>query len=139
MPRTHANISALSARVFRPGSGTDSDDLLRLALERWDAIDARAGFAIDHRAVCAFLAEDDQVADLLGRIARRPRDETRGPGRNWSCSACCGRGRTHAAPKRCGRPAVSWRTRLSTERTLLADVLPAGPPAVDVDDERLAR
>ena len=68
VPRTHANISALSARVFRPGSGADSDDLLRLALERWDAIDARAGFAIDHRAVCAFLAEDDQVVDMLTRI-----------------------------------------------------------------------
>ena len=57
VPRTHATMSALSARLFRPGSTLESDDLLRLALERWDDLDARAGFAIDHRAVCAFLAE----------------------------------------------------------------------------------
>jgi hypothetical protein len=135
VPRTHANISALSARVFRPGSGADSDDLLRLALERWDAIDARAGFAIDHRAVCAFLAEDDEVADLLTRIVspaegRDPRARaqlvllsllwTRGYARRPET--------LRAANRFVAKPAL-------TERTLLADVLPAGPLAVDVDDE----
>lgn len=135
VPRTHANISALSARVFRPGSGTDSDDLLRLALERWDAIDARAGFAIDHRAVCAFLAQDDQVLDMLKRIASPA--EGRDPRARaqlvllsllWT--------RAYARRPETLRTANRFEANPAlTERTLLADVLPAGPPAVDVDDE----
>ena len=135
VPRTHANISALSARVFRPGSGTDSDDLLRLALERWDAIDARAGFAIDHRAVCAFLAQDDQVLDMLNRIVSPA--EGRDPHARaqlvllsllWT-RAYARRPETLRTFNRFAEnPAL-------TERTLLTDVLPAGPPAVDVDDE----
>jgi hypothetical protein len=135
IPRTHANISALSARVFRPGSGTDSDDLLRLALDRWDAIDARAGFAIDHRAVCAFLAKDDQVLETLKRIA--PPSESRDPQSRaqlvllsllWT-RAYARRPETLQAVNRfVANPAL-------TERTLLRDVLPASPPAVDVDSE----
>ena len=58
--------------------------------------------------------------DLLGRIAARPRDETCAPGRNWCCSACCGRGRTHAARRRCGRPSRFVANPALTERTLLA-------------------
>ena len=135
VPRTHANISALSARVFRPGSGTDSDDLLRLALERWDAIDARAGFAIDHRAVCAFLAEDDQVADMLKRIVspaegRDPRARTQLVLLSllWARAYARRPETLRTANRFAANPAL-------TERTLLSDVLPGGPPAVDVDGE----
>jgi hypothetical protein len=135
VPRTHANISALSARVFRPGSGTDSDDLLRLALERWDAIDARAGFAIDHRAVCAFLAEDDEVADLLTRIispaaGRDPRARAQLVLLSllWTRAYVRRPETLRTANRFVANPAL-------TERTLLADVLPAGPPAVDIDDD----
>lgn len=135
VPRTHATISALSARVFRPGSRSDSDDLLRLALERWDAIDARAGFAIDHRAVCAFLAQDDQVLDMLKRIAspaggRDPQARAQLVLLSllWT-RACARRPETlRTANRFVANPVL-------TERTLLTDVLPADPPAVDVDDE----
>jgi DEAD/DEAH box helicase/Helicase conserved C-terminal domain len=135
VPRTHANISALSARVFRPGSGTDSDDLLRLTLARWDAIDARARFALDHRAVCAFLAEDDEVADLITRIVSPA--EGRDPRARaqlvllsllWT-RAYARRPETLRATNR------FVANQALTERTLLSDVLPAGPPSVDVDDE----
>jgi hypothetical protein len=135
VPRTHANISALSARVFRPGSGTDSDGLLRLALQRWDAIDARAGFAIDHRAVCAFLAQDDQVLDILKRIASPA--EGRDPQARaqlvllsllWT--------RAYARRPETLRTANRFEANPAlTERSLLTDVLPADPLAVDVDDE----
>ena len=139
VPRTHANISALSARVFRPGSGTDSDDLLRLALERWDAIDDRAGFAIDHRTVCAFLAEDDQVADMLGRIAAAA--EGRDPRARaqlvllsllWTRAYARRPETLRAASRFVANPAL-------TERTLLADVLPDGPPGGRRRRRRLAR
>lgn len=134
VPRTHANIAALSTRMFRPGSGVESDDLLRLALERWDDIDARAGFAIDHRAVCAFLAKDNQVLDRLERIAS---------------PANGGDSQTRAQlvllsllwTRACARRPETLRTTnrfilkpTATERTLLRDVLPGRPVAIDVDN-----
>jgi DEAD/DEAH box helicase/Helicase conserved C-terminal domain len=134
VPRTHANISALATRIFRPGSGAESDDLLRLAMERWDDIDACAGFAIDHRAVCAFLAKDDQVLDRLKRIAA-PANEGAPQTRAqlvllsllWT-RACARRPETLRATNRfIPNPAA-------TERTLLRDVLPGLPAAVDVDN-----
>jgi hypothetical protein len=135
VPPTHATISALSARVFRPGSSTDSDDLLRLALERWDAIDARAGFAIDHRAVCAFLAQDDQVLDMLNRIAS-PAEGREPQARAQLVLLSLLWTRAYVRRPETLRTANRFEADPPlTERTLLTDVLPAGPPAVDVDDE----
>ena len=134
--RTHANTSALSTRIFRPGSSPESDDMLRLALERWDQIDARAGFAIDHRAVCAFLARDNQLLDRLKRIAAPANGEdpqTRAQlvllSLLWT-RACARRPEALRATNRFvpNPPA--------TERTLLRDVLPSRPAAVDVDTEQ---
>jgi len=133
--RTHANLSALSTRLFRPGSGPESDALLRLLLKRWDEIDELAGFAIGHRAVCAFLARDGQVLEQLKRIAS--------PATGDSPQA-----RAHSVllsllwTRACARRPESLRTsnRFAsdpplTERTLLKEVLPAQPPAIDVDVE----
>ncbi len=131
--RTQANLAALSTRVFRPGSSPDSDDLLRLVLERWDDIDARASFAIDHRAVCAFLARDEQVLGRLERIAALP--DGKDPHTRaqlvllslvWT-RACARRPETLRASNRfvASPPA--------TERTLLRDVLPDRPATIDVD------
>jgi hypothetical protein len=131
--RTHANRSALSTRIYRPGSGLESDELLRLLLERWDEMDARAGFAIDHRAVCAFLAKDKTVLDRLGRIATPARGgdtETRAQsvllGLLWT-RACARRSESLRASNRFVSDAPA------TERTLLKQVLPSLPAAVDVD------
>ncbi|MER5325498.1 protein DpdJ [Streptosporangium roseum] len=133
VPQTHANLTALSTRIFRPGSGTESDDLLRLALARWDDIDARAGFAINHRAICAFLAKDDQVLDRLGRIAS-PANEADPQIRAqlvllsllWT-RACARRPETLRATNR------FIPNPIATERTLVREVLPSPPMAVDVD------
>ncbi|MBW4717521.1 protein DpdJ [Saccharothrix obliqua] len=135
VPRTHANLSALSTRVFRPGSGPDSDQLLRLLLRRWDEIDAQAGFAVDHRAVCAFLAADTEVLDVLERVAN-PSEHA-----DWAIRAqsvllsllwtraCARRPETLRASNRyVSDPPL-------TERTLLRDVLPERPQRVDVDGD----
>jgi hypothetical protein len=135
IPRTHANISALSTRIFRPGSGVDSDDLLRLALERWDDIDVRAGFATDHRAICAFLAKDDQVLDRLKSVASPATSEdpqTRAQlvllSLLWT-RACAQRPESLRATNRfVVNPSA-------TERTLLKDVLPSRPSPIDIDGE----
>ncbi|MFI6603536.1 protein DpdJ [Nonomuraea sp. NPDC050536] len=135
VPQTHANLTALSTRIFRPGSGAESDNLLRLALDRWDDIDMRAGFAIDHRAICAFLAQDDQLLDRLRRIAtptNQAAPETRAQtvllSLLWT-RACARRPETLRATNR------FMSNPIATERTLLRDVLPSRPMGVDIDDE----
>jgi hypothetical protein len=133
--RTHANMSALSARLFRPGSTSESDELLRLALERWDELDARAGFAIDHRAVCAFLAKEDEVLERLRRIAAPAGDDDLRSRAQlvllsllWT-RACARRPETLRAYNRFASNSAP------TERTLLRDVLPGRPAPVDTDAE----
>lgn len=133
--RTHVNLSALSMRIFRPGSGPESDDLLRMVLEQWDNIDAQAGFAIDHRAVCAFLAKDGQVLDRLERIATPAGGndtQTRAQlvllSLLWT-RACARRPETLRASNRFASDPPA------TERTLLRDVLPNRPATVDVEAE----
>ncbi|MGW0805535.1 protein DpdJ [Nonomuraea sp. NPDC002799] len=136
IPQTHANLTALSTRIFRPGSGAESDELLRLALGRWDDIDVRAGFAIDHRAICAFLARDDQVLDMLRRVASSTNEadsQTRAQvvllSLLWT-RACARRNETLRATNR------FMQNPLATERTLLKDVLPSRPAGIDVDGEK---
>jgi hypothetical protein len=128
-------MSALAARLFRPGSTQESDELLRLALERWDELEARAGFAIDHRAVSAFLAKEDEVLDRLRNIAAPAGDEDLRSRAQlvllsllWT-RACARRPETLRATNRFAPNAPA------TERTLLRDVLPSQPAAIDIDAE----
>ncbi|HEX7303986.1 protein DpdJ [Lentzea sp.] len=133
VPRTHVNLSALSTRIFRPGSNNESDDLLRLLLKRWDEFDVLAGFAVDHRAVCAFLAADEEVLDRLKRIANSTDD------RDWSTraqSVLLSLLWTRACARRPESLRASNRFLSdppATERTLLRDALPERPRGVDVD------
>jgi hypothetical protein len=133
VPWTHANMSALAARLFRPGSTPESDELLRLVLERWDDLDTKAGFAIDHRAVCAFLAREDEVLDRLRSIAPPAgEDDLRMRAQLVLLSLLW----TRAYARRPETLRAASRFVSSsppTERTLLRDVLPSRPPAVDVD------
>ncbi|MEV6638464.1 protein DpdJ [Amycolatopsis sp. NPDC051371] len=131
--RSHATISALATRVFRPGSVQESDKLLRLLLRKWDEFDVRARFAIDHRAICTFLAEDEEVLALLKRIAS-PRTST-----EWEVqkqSTLLSLLWTRACARRPETLRTSNRFVLNppaTERSLLRDVLPEQARAVDVD------
>ncbi|MFD1547345.1 protein DpdJ [Nonomuraea guangzhouensis] len=135
IPQTHANLTALSTRIFRPGSGAESDDLLRLALDRWDDIDVRAGFAIDHRAICAFLAKDDQVLDKLRRVAA-PTNEADSQTRAQLVLLSLLWTRAYARRPETLRATNRFiQNPLATERTLLRDVLPTRPAGVDVDSE----
>jgi hypothetical protein len=131
--RTHVNLAALSTRVFQPGSGPESDDLLRLILAKWDEFDAHSGFAIDHRAVCAFLAKDDEV---LGRLDRIASPANRGDAHIRAQSVLLSLLWTRAVARRPETLRVSNRYSYdtpATERTLLRAMLPEPAQAVDVD------
>jgi len=132
--RTHANLAALAARVFRPGSSPESDALLRMILEAWETIDVRAGFAIDHRTVCAFLAEDPNVRQQLARVAASGRqvDET-----SRAQTVLLSLLWTRACARRPEALRTSNRFASNpplTERTLLKALLPTVGDLVDIDD-----
>src|SRR5262249_13840106 len=84
---------------------------------------------------CSFLAEDDEVTDLITRIVSPT--EGRDPRARaqlvllsllWT--------RSYARRPETLRTTNRFvANQALTERTLLSDVLPAGPPSVDVDDE----
>jgi hypothetical protein len=132
--RSHAVLAALAARVFRPGSGPSSDALLSELLARWDEAEERAGFAIDHRAISAFLARDEAVMYRLNEFAggssgseSPTRTQSVLMGLLWT-RGCAARPQALRATNR-----FLFETR-ATERTLVKAVLPAEPPQVDVDD-----
>ncbi|MGW5054357.1 protein DpdJ [Actinokineospora sp. NPDC004072] len=132
--RSHVNLSALSTRIFRPGSSTESDELLRSLLRRWDEIDAAAGFAVDYRAVCAFLAVDDDIVARLRSIAPASTDD----GGTRAQSVLLSLLWTRATARRAETLRASNRFAYNsppTERTLLRDILPEGPRGVDIDTD----
>ncbi|MDT5016227.1 MAG: hypothetical protein QOD39_2387 [Mycobacterium sp.] len=132
VPRTHANLAALALRIFRPGSGPESDALLRTMLRRWDEIDSGAGFGVDPRSVAILLATDDELVEALRRIS--------GAGAAaLTTTTVQSVIQSLLWPRAVARRAQSLRVinyfvanPPATERTLLRNLLPAPATAIDV-------
>lgn len=130
---THATLSTLLSRVFRPGSSIASDNLLRACLTRWEAMEETAGFAIDQRSAAAVLARDADVRAHIGAAV---------PGGNttdiaWSQAVLLGLLWVRAEERRAtSLRASNWFVRNPplTERTLVQDVLGIQGDAVDVNE-----
>jgi hypothetical protein len=130
----HASMSALSSRVFRTGSGPATDNLLRLCMAKWDAIEERSGFAIDHRGICAALAADAEVRELLAQAVPAVRD----PDHTWTNSVLLGLLWPSAEARRAASLVAVNRfvgDTPATERTLVLDTLPDPANPIDVDDD----
>jgi hypothetical protein len=132
IPRGHANLAALSLRIFRAGSGPQTDALLRLLIEKWDEIDERAGFAVDQRTVCIVLASNAQVAEAVRQI-------NQGAGAEMSSATIQSVIQsllwTRASARRAEALRINNRfvwDRVLTERTLVADLLPTPAASIDV-------
>lgn len=65
---THPVMTALAARLLRPGSSTATDELLAHLIERWDAEEAHLGIEIDARIFAYLAAVDDDIAAMLDAI-----------------------------------------------------------------------
>ena len=134
VPQTHANISALSARVFRPGSGTDSDDLLRWPWTGGTTSMAVLGSRRPSRRVCVprpgrSSARHTQAASLL-----RPRGEMRRPGATGSAQPAVDTSLRPSPRNTAGDQPFRRSPALDGEDP--ADRCTARrPPAVDVDIE----
>jgi hypothetical protein len=130
---THATLSTLLSRVFRPGSSTASDALLRICLSRWTSMEETAGFAIDQRSAAAVLARDPEIQSAIGAAV---------PGGNptdvaWAQVVLLGLLWVRAEERRpASLMATNWfvRNQPATERTLVLDVIGMQGDAVNVSD-----
>lgn len=138
---THATISALANRVFRPGSDEHADALLRLCLSRWTSLERGCGFALDHRTACNLLAaEPDVQVHILQTVQQlsvttTPADaaERRRLCQSWLMGLLW----PSAEARRSTSLIAANRFTLEppqTERTLVLDSLPDIVPSIDVDN-----
>lgn len=67
---SHALSVSLNARLLRPGSGPELDDLVRALLDHWDDLEARFGLALGLREFAFICSRDEhlstRVHDFLG-------------------------------------------------------------------------
>ena len=87
MHTSHPVMTALSARLLRPGSTCDSDVLLRDTLQRWSQEEIRLGIEIEVRALAYSLSSSDALDQALRNTVPL------GPGqdrRQWRFSALYG-------------------------------------------------
>ncbi|MEU4776676.1 protein DpdJ [Micromonospora sp. NPDC023633] len=128
----HATVTTLASRVFRANSGRESDLLLRECLTRWENVEVRAGFAIDHRSICMALATDPIIrAELVKAVP-----EGAVQNQSWMQSVLQGLLWPSAEARRAQSLVASNRFVSDppmTERTLVLDTLPESYDDVDVD------
>ena len=131
----HATVTTLASRIFRAWSSPTSDDVLRNCLNRWEDIEARAGFAIDHRSICMTLAAEPEIRAGLAKAVPDAND----PSEQWTRSVLQGLLWPSAEARRAQSLVASNRFVTEapmTERTLVLDTLPDPITDIDVDDQR---
>jgi hypothetical protein len=133
IPRAHANLAALSLRVFRVGSTPQTDDVIRLILAKWNHIEAQAGFAVDHRTASVLLASDSEVSDAVRQVNSSAQGE-------MSSATIQSVIQSLLWARACARRPEALRASnrfvdnpLQTERTLVRDLIPNAAVSVDVD------
>jgi len=129
MHTSHPVLTALSARLLRPGSTSDTDVLVRDTLRRWSEEEIRLGIEIEARALAYSLSASDALDQALGNAMPF------GPGqdrRQWRFSALYGllwprgtQARNHALALRNPFAEIA-----SPERFLVSDALSIAEPEV---------
>jgi len=65
----HSTVAALGTRIFRSGSSSMSDELLRYLLLRWETIESEMGFSLDARTMAVLLAKEQAIADRVSAVS----------------------------------------------------------------------
>ncbi|MFO7567820.1 MAG: protein DpdJ [Enhygromyxa sp.] len=130
---SHAVVSAISLRLLRPGSSTETDRLLLELVERHDALAAKHGVSFDDRVYAAMLAFDDRVTADLKRVSPELRLESPADRHSVLTSLLWPRGanirrQSLAFWNPFGHPAV-------VDRLMLEAIVPHQPTIVSVEDK----
>ena len=72
---THAVLSALHARVLRPGSSPTSDRLMRQMVRDWEATEAALGIELDPRVFAYLASQSSSVQSDLAAIVPLPAND----------------------------------------------------------------
>lgn len=64
----HSTTSALAARIFRPGSSSQTDSVISDALSAWHLAEQNAGFAFGQQLGALVVSRDSKIADELKRL-----------------------------------------------------------------------
>lgn len=133
IPRAHANLAALSLRVFRAGSTPQTDDVIRLILTKWNNIEEATCFGVDHRTASGLLASDFEVSNAVRQVNSSAQSEMSSAAIQSVIQSLLW-ARSYARRSEALR--VSNRfvdNPVPTERTLVRDLLPNAATAVDVN------
>lgn len=82
---THSVVAALNARVLKPGSSAQTDNLLRDLIHTWRAEEERLNVEIDARVFAYVASARDDLDRALGSIA-----QVAAPDRTWRFQAIYG-------------------------------------------------
>lgn len=129
---SHAVVSAISLRLLRPGSSSETDRLLLELVERHDALATKHRVSFDDRTYAVLLAFDERVTTDLQRISPELRLSSPADRHSVLTSLLWPRGanvrrQSLAFWNPFGQPVVS-------DRMMLEAVVPHQPTIVSVED-----
>ena len=129
---THSVVTALQARILRPGSSGATDALLRTLLQRWETIEAQTGIEIDAHVLAYLSSTTDELDQALSQLGGTAIPEPRG---QWRFHTTYGllwpRG---AAVRSQGLQAYNPYNPLpETDRLLVLAALEHGRPVIALD------
>jgi hypothetical protein len=135
MQTTHSVMTALSTRLLKPGSSTQTDSIVLDMITRWDAEEIRLGIEIDARPLAYALSSADDLDHALSEAVLPMGNEENA--RIWRFSALSGllwprgtQARNHQLALR-----NPYATILPPERLLVADLLMEAEPRVEFGPE----
>jgi len=85
LPTTHGVLSALNARILRPGSGPLTDKLIAQLVNTWNEIEAGLGLEVDLRQFAAWAADAPSVVEMVNGLPG-----AQGQGAPWRLSVVTG-------------------------------------------------
>ncbi len=71
IPATRALVVALNAKLLRPNSGPDSDDLIATLVRHWSEEEQRIGCAIDVRVMAVAARQIPEIATMVTAVLQR--------------------------------------------------------------------
>lgn len=128
---THPVMTALNARVLRPGSSEATDALLLALLRRWTIEEERLGVELDARVFAYVASADDEIAAAMDLIDK----PVAGDKRVWRYHTIYGLlwPRGFAVRARGLRPYNPFHTLVETDREVVLDLVGEDLPDIRLD------